>query len=81
MSKNLDATIPFQSKRKQEWIRKVRGERLQGITEGRSSAPRLANLSATSLPRRNECLGTHCILIVNEVERRQFLPDVLEGLK
>ena len=40
-----------------------RGERLQGITEGASSAPRLASSSAASFP---ECPGTRCSLIGQE---------------
>ena len=40
--------------------------RLQGTTEGRSNAPRLASSSAASFPRINECPGTHCSLIVQE---------------
>ena len=64
MTKNLDETLRLQSEKREEWIREIRGERLQGIAEARSSAPRLANLSAASLPRRNQCPGTHCSLIV-----------------
>ena len=44
-------------------------ERLQGIAESTSSAPRLASSSAGLLPGRNECSGTHCSLI--EQEERQ----------
>ena len=40
-----------------------RRERLQGIAEGASSAPRLASSSAASFPGRNECPGTYCSLI------------------
>ena len=64
MSKNLDKTARLQSEKRQEWIREIRGERLQGIAEGASSTPRLANSS--SLPERNECPGTHCSLIEQE---------------
>ena len=42
--------------------RDKRRERLHGIAEGASSAPRLASLSAVLFPGRNECLGTHCSL-------------------
>ena len=66
VSKNFDETVHLQSEIKQEWIRAIRGERLQGIAEGASSAPRLASSSAASFPRRNECPGTHCSLIVQE---------------
>ena len=48
------------SPRKDEWIQEIRGERLQGIAEGASSAPCLASSSAALFPRRNECPGTHC---------------------
>ena len=52
-------------KEKSEY-REIKGKRLQGIAEGASNAPRLANLSAASLPGRNEFPGTHCILIEQE---------------
>ena len=63
VSKNLDETVRLQSEKRQEWMREMRGERLKGITEGVSSAPRPVSLSAASFPARNECLGTHCSLI------------------
>ena len=63
MSKNLDETVRLQSEIRQEWIREVKGERLQGIGEGASSAPRLASSSAVSFSGRNECPGIHCSLI------------------
>ena len=66
MSKNFDETVRLQSEKKQEWIRQIRGERLQGIAEGTSSAPRLASSSAVSFPGRNECPGTHYSLIDQE---------------
>ena len=68
MSENFDETVPLQSEKRRAWIREIRGERLQGIAEGTSTAPRLANSSAASLPGRNECPGTHCSLI-EQVER------------
>ena len=68
MSKNFNETVRLQSEIRQEWIREIRGERLQGITEGASSAPRLASSSAASFPGRNECPGTHCSLIEQERE-------------
>ena len=80
MSKNLDEIVRLQSEKREEWIREIRGERLQGIAENVSSASRLANLSAASFPARNECPGTHCSLIEHE-ERRKFLPDLLERLR
>ena len=58
MSKNLDETVRLQSE--------IRGERLQGIAEGASSAPRLASSSAASFPGKNECPGTHCSVIEQE---------------
>ena len=39
MSKYFDETVRLQSEKRQEWIREIRGERLQGIAEGASSAP------------------------------------------
>ena len=60
MSKNFDETVRLQSEKRQEWIREIRGERLQGIA---SSAPRLASSSAASFPGRNECPETHWSLI------------------
>ena len=63
MSKYLEETVRLQPEIRREWIREIRGERLQGIAEGASSAPRLASLPAVSFPGRNECPGTHCSLI------------------
>ena len=63
MSKNFDEIVCLQSEKKEEWIREIKGERLQDIADGSSSAPRLANSSAASLPGRNKCSGTHCSLI------------------
>ena len=62
-SKNLDETVHFHSEKREEGIPEVRGDRLQGAAEGRSSALRQANSSVTSLPERNECPGTHCNLM------------------
>ena len=56
-----DRTPPVQ--KRQEWIREIRRQRLQGIAEGASGAPCLASSSAASFPGRNECPGTHCSLI------------------
>ena len=66
MSKHLEETVRLQSEKRREWIREIRGERLQGIVEGASSAPRLASSSAASFPGRNECPGTHCSQIEQE---------------
>ena len=66
MSKNFNETVCLESETKQEWIRKIRGERLRGIAEGASSAPCLVSSSATSFPGRNECPGPHCSLIEQE---------------
>ena len=63
MSKNFDETVRLQPEKREEWIREIRGERLQGVAESASSASRLASSSAASLPGRNECPGTHCSLI------------------
>ena len=55
---NSEETVRLQSEIRREWIREIRKERLQGIAEGASSAPRLASSSAVSFPGRNECPGT-----------------------
>ena len=65
MSKYFEETVRLQFEIRREWIREIR-ERLQGIAEGASSAPRLASSSAVSFPGRNECPGTHCSLIEQE---------------
>ena len=66
VSKNFDGRVRLQSEKRQEWIREMRGERLQGMAEGTSSATCLASSSAASFPGRNECPGTHCSLIEQE---------------
>ena len=66
MSKYFEETVRLQSEIRREWIPEIRGERLQGIAEGASSASRLASSSAVSFPGRNECPGTHCSLIEQE---------------
>ena len=66
MSKNFDETVRLQFEIRREWIQEIRRERLQGIAEDASSAPRLASSSAASFPGRNECPGTHCSLIEQE---------------
>ena len=38
MSKNFDETVRLHSEKREEWIREIRGERLQGIAEGTSIA-------------------------------------------
>ena len=63
LSKNLDEAVRLQPEKREEWIRKVNGERLQGTAEG---STRLVNSSAASFPGRNECPGAHCSLIVQE---------------
>ena len=81
MSKYFEETVRLQSEIRREWIREIRGERLQGIAEGASSAPRLASSSAVSFPGRNECPGTHCSLIEQEEREGQFLPDLPQSLR
>ena len=66
MSKNFDETVRLQSEKRQEWIREIIEDRLQGISEGTSSASRPASTSAESFPGRNECPETHCSLIEQE---------------
>ena len=51
----------------------MKGDRQQGTAEGRSSACRLASLSALSIPGRNECAGPNCSLMVTE-EREKTVP-------
>ena len=67
--KNFDEIVRHQSEKRDEWIREIRGERLQGNAEGASSAPRLARSSAASFPKRNECPETNCSLIEQEKEK------------
>ena len=59
----------------------IRRERLQGIVEGASSAPRLASSSAASFPGRNKCSGTHCSLIEQEREDRSATEFEIRGKK
>ena len=66
MSKNLDETVHLQSEKREEWIREIRGEKLQGIAKGTNSAPHRARSSAASFHGRNECPGIHCSLIEQE---------------
>ena len=66
MLKNLNETARLKSEKTQEWIREIRGERLQEIAEGASSAPHLASLLVASFPGRNECPVTHCNLVEQE---------------
>ena len=65
-SKNLGETVRFQSEKKQEWIREVSGKKQPLVSEGTSTAPRLANSSAALFPGRNQYLRTHCSLIVKK---------------
>ena len=66
MSKNFDQAIRLQFEKREEWIREIKGKRLQGIVEGASIAPCLVSSSAASFPGRNEFLGIHCSLIEQE---------------
>ena len=66
MSKNLVETVRLQSEKREEWIREIREERLQGIAKKASSALCLASSSAALFPGRNEYPGTHCSLIEQE---------------
>ena len=66
MAKNFDETVRLQSEKTQEWIRKIKGDSPQQITEGARSVPRMASSSAASFPRRNECLRINCSLIKQE---------------
>ena len=66
MPQNLDETVRLQTDKREERIREIRGERLQGIAEGTSSALRRASSSTESFSGRNECPGIHCSLIIQE---------------
>ena len=79
-SKNFDEKVRFQSKKRKEWIRETRGERLQGIAEGASSAPGLASSSAALFPGTNECPGTHCSLI-EQNEREDSFCQICQRLR
>ena len=69
MSKYFEEIVRLQSEKRREWIREIRGERLQGFAEGASSTPRLASSSAASFLGRNKCPGTHCSLIEQEEKK------------
>ena len=79
MSKNFDATVCLQSEKRQEWIREIRGERLQGIAEGGSAPVWLAHQ-----PRRSPGETSVRGLIASDRtggERIQFLPDLPQSLR
>ena len=69
MSENLRETVRLQSKKRKEWTREVRGETVHRTAGGRSSAPRLANLTSAPLSGKNQCPGSHCSLMV-KVKRK-----------
>ena len=54
VSKNVDETVCLQYERRKEWIRQVRGEKLQWKADDWRRAPHLTNLLALLLPGRNE---------------------------
>ena len=84
VSKNLDETVRLQSEKRREWIREIKGERLQGIAEGASRAPRLASSSDASFPGRNKCPGTLCSLIEQEEREHsscQICPQRLKQIE
>ena len=66
VSKNFDGKVSLQSKKREEWIREIREQRLQEIAEETNSASHLASLSAKLLPERNECPRTHYSLMEQE---------------
>ena len=39
VSKNLDETVRLQSEKREEWIREIRGERLQGMQRAQVALP------------------------------------------
>ena len=63
---NFDETVYLQSEKRGGWKRKIKGERLQGIADGTSSAPRPASSLAALFPGRNECLVTHCSVLAQK---------------
>ena len=73
MTEKFDETVHLQCEKRQEWIREIRGERLQEIAKGASSAPRLVSSSAASFPKGNECSRIHCSVIEQE-EREKTVP-------
>ena len=81
MSKNFNETVCLQSEKMQEWIREIRGERLQGIVESASSASCLASSSAALFSGRNECPEDPLEPDRTGGERRQFLPNLPESLR
>ena len=72
MSKNIDETVHLQSEKREEWIREIRGERLQGIAEGTSSAPCLTSSSAMLFPGRND--------IVTQTQEKRYSNDIGDTL-
>ena len=72
MSKNFDEIVRLQSQKQESWTQELIGERLQGIAEDASRAPRLASLSAALFSGRNECLGTNCSL--TEQKEKKTVP-------
>ena len=57
MLKKVDETVRLQSEKREEWIRKINGERLRVITEDASSAPRLASSSAALFSEKTSVRG------------------------
>ena len=78
MSKNLDETVRLQSEKRQEWIREIRGERLQELQRAQVALPVwLAHQPCCSPgvsgdPLQSDRTGG---------ERRLFLPDLSESLR
>ena len=66
MLKNLDETVRLQSEIRQEGIRKIRREKLQGIAEGVSSATRLASSSSHVVTQEKRVSGIDCSLMEKE---------------
>ena len=68
MSKNFDETVRLQSEKREEWIREIRGERLQGIAKGASSEP-IWLAHQPRFPRLKRVSGDPCSLIVQGREK------------
>ena len=82
MSNNCDETIHLQSGKRQKWIRETRGEKLQRHLLQRA----LVALPVWSAHQPRHSLGETSVrgLIVPDRtggERRQFMPDLPQGLR
>ena len=56
VSKNFDETVRLHSEKRQEWIREIREERLQGIAEAQVALPS-GQLVSRVVPREKRVSG------------------------